>query len=120
MRSVLWTVALSLAALGGAAAAQAQPAPVIGGDWQGDVKVRKDSLPIVIHLGAAVTGDSPAERIFGEPGKLVQAGDRYKVTLQSGGEFEGALTKEGRLQGTYTKGDLTVPLVLEKQAAPKP
>lgn len=120
MRRILWMAALSLAAWGGAAGAQAPPAPVIGGDWQGDVKVRKDSLPIVIHLGTAVTGDSPAERIFGEPGKLEQAGDRYKVTLQSGGEFEGALTKEGRLQGTYTKGDLTVPLVLEKQAAPKP
>lgn len=120
MRRIVWMAALSLAAWGAAAAAQAPPAAAIGGDWQGDIKVRKDSLPIVIHLGTAVTGDSPAERIFGDPGKLEQAGDRYKVTFQSGGAFEGALTKDGKLQGTYTKDDLSVPLVLERQMAPKP
>jgi hypothetical protein len=119
MRQMAWMAAVSLAAFAATAAAQTPP---LGGDWQGVVKVRQDALPIVIHLGSQVTGDSPAERIFGDPGKLEQAGDRYKVTFQSGGEFDGALTKEGKLQGTYTKDDLSVPLVLERQqaAAPKP
>jgi len=115
-----WMTAVSLAALAATAAAQTPAAP-LGGDWQGVVKVRQDALPIVIHLGGQVTGDSPAERIFGDPGKLEQADGRYKVTFQSGGEFDGALTKDGKLQGTYTKDDLSVPLVLERQAvAPKP
>jgi hypothetical protein len=86
------------------------------------MKVHQEMLPIVIHLGSQVTGDSPAERLFAIPGKLEQSGDKLVVTLATGGVFDGAMTKAGKLEGTYTRGDLTVPVVLERQAAaaPKP
>jgi hypothetical protein len=112
---------LALAMIGGAAAAQTAAAPAdVGGDWQGQMKVHQEMLPIVIHLGSQVTGDSPAERLFGVPGKLEQTGDKLKVTLQTGGVFEGALTKAGKLEGEYTRGDFTIPVVLERQAAAAP
>jgi hypothetical protein len=98
---------------------QAAPATVTG-VWQGSVKAGGDQLPIIIHLGEKVSGDSPAERLFGDPGKLEQAGEKLKVTFQSGGEFEGALGKDGKLAGTFSKGNFSAPLVLEKQAEPKP
>lgn len=110
---------LAVALAAGSAAAQTAPAAT-DGDWQGQIKVRQDSLPIVLHLGAQVTGDSPGERMFGVPGKLEQAGGRLKVTLQSGGVFDGTLTKAGKLEGTYSEGSLEVPLVLERQVAPAP
>jgi hypothetical protein len=127
MKSTIGAGALALAMIAGGALAQtvaapAAPAANVGGDWQGQMKVHQEMMPIVIHLGSQVTGDSPAERLFGVPGKLEQTGDKLKVTLQTGGVFEGALSKAGKLEGEYTRGDLTVPVVLERQlaAAPKP
>lgn len=121
MRALLCAAAVGLAAFGVCARAQTPPAAIsVIGDWQGALKVHQDSLPLVFHFGAQVTGDSPAERIFGAPGKLEQAGDKYKVTFQDVGEFEGALTKDGKLSGTYTRGDLTEPLVLEREGPQKP
>ena len=78
----------------------------------------KDELPIIIRLGAQVNGDSPAERLFADPGKLEQTGEKLKVTFQSGGEFEGVLTKDGKLTGAFSKGGFSGPLVLVKQAEP--
>lgn len=120
MKALVLGAALALTA--GATAAQpvAPAQPTVSGVWQGQVKVDKDQLPLIFHLGDKVTGDSPAERLFDDPGKLEQAGDKYKVTLQSGGEFEGALGKDGKLTGTFSKGSFSAPLVLERQAAPKP
>ena len=115
MRLVFGSALLALTMTAGSAAAQAPAGTATNGDWQGQITVRKDSLPIVLHLGAQVTGDSPAERMFGVPGKLEQTGDRLKVTLQSGGVFDGALTKGGKLEGTYSQGAVEVPLVLERQ-----
>ena len=106
--------------IAGSAAGQTPAATVAATDgvWQGQIKVRQDSLPIVLHLGAQVTGDSPGERMFGVPGKREESGGRLKVTLQSGGVFDGALTKAGKLEGTYSQGSLEVPLVLERQVEP--
>lgn len=115
MKPVMGIAAFALAVVAGGAAAQTAPTD---GVWQGQIKVRQDTLPIVLHLGAQVTGDSPAERMFGVPGKLEEAGGRVKVTLQSGAVFDGALTKTGKLEGAYSQGSLEVPLVLERQVEP--
>jgi hypothetical protein len=106
---------LALAMAGSAAAQTAAPAEVAG-DWQGYVKVRDQSLPLVFHLGSEVTGDSPAEARYGIKGQVQQADGKYKVSLTSAGDFEGVL-KNGKLEGTYTRGSLVVPLVLERKAA---
>jgi hypothetical protein len=110
------------AAMGQTAApsAPATASPGVSGVWQGEVKAGKDALPIVIRLGAQVSSDSPAERLFADPGKLEQTGEKLKVTFQSGGEFEGVLTKDGKLTGAFSKGNFSGPLVLVKQADPKP
>ncbi|HEV2531422.1 hypothetical protein [Phenylobacterium sp.] len=116
----VFVLGAALALIAGAALGQAAaPAPAgVTGVWQGEVKAGKDAMPIIIRLGAQVNGDSPAERLFAEPGKLEQTGDSYRVTFQSGGEFAGALTKEGKLSGTFSKGGFSAPLVLVKQAEP--
>ena len=122
MKAILLGAARALAAgafTAGTAWGQAAPAAVTG-VWQGSVKAGGDQLPIIIHLGETVSGDSPAERLFGDPGKLEQAGEKLKVTFQSGGEFDGALGKDGKLAGTFSKGGFSAPLVLEKRAAPTP
>jgi len=123
MRQAALGVALALvagAAMGQTAApgAAAGAPAVVSGVWQGEVKAGKDQLPIIIRLGAQVSGDSPAERLFADPGKLEQTGDSYRVTFQSGGAFEGALGKDGKLTGTFSKGNFSAPLVLVKQAEP--
>ena len=115
MKTIIGATALALV-ITGAAAAQTPPADV-GGDWQGQMKVHQETLPIVFHLGAQVTGDSPAERLFAVPGKLEQSGDKLKVTLATGGVFDGALTKAGKLEGEYSRGDFSTPVVLERQVA---
>jgi hypothetical protein len=118
MRSVFAAGVLALA-LAGAAAAQTAAPTEVAGDWHGAVKVRDQSLPLVFHLGPQVTGDSPAEARFGIPGQIQQAEGKYKVSFISGGEFEGVL-KDGKLEGTYTRGPLSLPLVLERKAAATP
>lgn len=116
----VWAAALVLAA-GATARAQAPAQPgAVNGVWQGEVTVQKEALPIVIRLGEQVSGDSPAERLFGDPGKLEQAGGKLRVTFQSGAVFEGELTKDGKLSGAFSKGAINAPLVLVKQADPKP
>jgi hypothetical protein len=102
-------------AMASASAAQAPAAGEVSGDWQGYVKVRDQSLPLVFHLGPEVTGDSPAEARYGMRGEMQQADGKYRISFESGGTFEGQL-KAGKLEGTYTRGALIVPLVLERKA----
>lgn len=115
MRMLITGSVLALAMAGAAAAQTAAPAEVAG-DWQGYVKVRGQDVPLVLHLGPQVTGDSPAEARYGIKGELQQADGKYKVSLVSAGDFEVVL-KDGKLDGTYTRGDLKAPLVLERKAA---
>ena len=117
MKTIILAASLSLV-LAGVAVAQPAP-PEVAGDWQGVVSVGDQSLPIVIHLGAAVTGDSPSENRFDIAGTLENAGGKYKVSFVSGGVFEGALT-DGKLVGAYSKGDVSVPLTLERKAPTPP
>lgn len=117
MRAMILGVALAFAA----GTAGAQPETSLTGEWHGEVTAGKEQLPIILHLGQQVSSDSPSERLFGDPGKLEQAGDKLKVTFQSGGAFEGALGKDGKLAGTFSKGRFSAPIVLVRQPeAPKP
>jgi len=121
MKTLIMGAALALVAAGASAQPAAPAGATVTGDWQGQVTAGKEQLPIILHLGAQVTGDSPAERVFGDPGKLEQAGDKLKVTFQSGGVFEGELGKDGKLTGAFSKGSFSAPIVLVRQAeAAKP
>jgi hypothetical protein len=121
MGAALTVLAAGASAQPAAPAATTATGATVTGDWQGQVTAGKEQLPIILHLGAQVTSDSPSERVFGDPGKLEQAGDKLKLTFQSGGAFEGALGKDGKLEGTFSKGSFSAPIVLVRQAeAPKP
>jgi hypothetical protein len=107
-------------ALGGAAAAQPAPSEVAG-EWRGQIDGANISLPVVLHLGAAVTVDSPSENRFGIRGKLEKGDGKYKVSFDSGGVMDIALTKEGRLEGDFSKDGHSASLTLERTpAAAKP
>ena len=116
MKSLFLAGAVALA-IAGAAAAQPAPAEVKG-DWQGAISVEGRALPIVVHLGDEITGDSPAEDRYGIAGKLETAGGKYKVSFISGSVIEVAL-KDGKLEGVLTSGQLSAPLVLERKPAEK-
>lgn len=120
MKHKVAALVLALAFAAGGALAQAPAPPEVSGIWRGAVEAEGASLPIVIHIDATATGDSPDEQVFRVPGKLEHVGESYRVTFQSGGVFEGRLTKEGKLSGTYSKEGQSVPLVLEREAPPKP
>lgn len=115
MKSLL--VALTLAVLPAAALAQAVPGPEVAGDWKGRVTTDQVDLPFVVHLGAKVSGDSPAENRFGIPGRFEKTSGGYRVTFESGGVLDANLTKPDTLEGTYSKDGLVIPLTLTRAAA---
>ena len=118
MKSLFLAGAVALA-IAGAAAAQPAPAEVRG-DWAGAVTVEGRTLPIVVHLGDEITGDSPAEDRYGIAAKLEKDGAKYRVSFISGSTFEGVL-KDGKLEGVLTAGGgaVNAPLTLERKAAEK-
>jgi hypothetical protein len=104
--------------MAGAAWSEAPAAPELAGDWQGEITLGDQTVPVVLHFGQAVTADSPAEQRFGIAATLEHTGGVYKVTFVSGSELDLQLTPEGELKGSWSKDNLTAPLVLKRKAAP--
>jgi hypothetical protein len=121
MRTTILATALWLA-LAGAAAAQATAPSEVTGEWRGQINGPTLPLPIVLHIaGAAVTADSPMDNRFGIPAKLEATDGKYKVSFEGGGDFDAVLTKDGRLEGTFSKDGHSASLTLEREpAAAKP
>ena len=91
------------------------------GDWQGSLQVGPQSLPLVIHLtpgegGLAATMDSPAQGAMGIPVSSVRtSGDSLVFEVQViQGRYEGVRRADGSVEGTWSQGPNSLPLVLER------
>jgi pimeloyl-ACP methyl ester carboxylesterase len=110
------------------AAADAERA---AGTWQGALEVSGAELTIVFHLDRAdapegdgsewtATMDSPDQGATGIPvSKVTVDGDKVRLDLAAiGGTYEGTLTDDGEtIDGTWTQGGSSYPLVVERVGA---
>ena len=120
---------LSLLTLLVALPAAAQPNIV--GDWRGTIDLSAvqpgaDALTVIIHVvegedGFTATFDSPDQGAFGLPlSDVAFDGETFSATLATASaSYSGALNAEGtRIEGTWTQGPNTMPLVLTPYEAP--
>jgi len=111
-------ICLMLPAVG----AEANPAPGVAGLWQGALKVSGVELRIVFHVDKADDGqltatmDSPDQGATGIPVDECSFGDgKLKLTIKSiTGGFEGTVKDDSTIEGTWTQGGGSLPLVLKR------
>ena len=115
------TTAAALAAVLLPAALAAQAPDSWVGTWQGELNVGPQSLPLVVHItqgagGLEATMDSPAQGATGIPVSSVEA-DEAGLTFEVAviqGRYQGTLRDDGAVEGTWTQGPNSLPLVLER------
>ena len=109
------------------AGAQEAPRPAdVAGSWNG--RLEAVSLTVVFHIastpetGLTATMDSPDQGAKGIPVGVVTFVDSVlRMAVPAiGGEFEGRLGGDGRIQGEWRQGGGRLPLVLERGAAAAP
>lgn len=91
------------------------------GDWQGALIAGGQELPIVFHLtevegGLAATMDSPAQNAFGlAMDEVTVSGDSITLALRAAqARYDGVLTDDGTLDGTWTQGPASMELDMER------
>ena len=97
----------------GAIVAQAQ----IAGPWHGELSVGGQGLPVVFNFeqdGDSITAtlDSPMQGAKGIPAEASLSGDTLRVDIQVvGADFRGVVA-EGRIEGKFSQGGMTLDLAL--------
>lgn len=118
MKKSIITTLLALVALTGQA--QVSSTTALLGSWSGKLKVGAMSLTVVLHLEQAdgyikVSLDSPDQGAKGIPGfKEYLSDDSVAVKVESLGATYRAHLKDGNLDGTFSQGGLSLPLVMTK------
>ena len=118
MKKSIITTLLALVALTGQA--QVSSTTALLGSWSGKLKVGAMSLTIVLHLEQAdgyikASLDSPDQGAKGIPGfKEYLSDDSVAVKVESLGATYRAHLKDGNLDGTFSQGGLSLPLVMTK------
>ena len=118
MNKSIITTLLALVALTGQA--QVSSTTALLGSWSGKLKVGAMSLTVVLHLEQAdgyikASLDSPDQGAKGIPGfKEYLSDDSVAVKVESLGATYRAHLKDGNLDGTFSQGGLSLPLVMTK------
>ena len=115
-------ILMAALALSAAWAAQGQD---IDGTWQGALDTGAGTLRVVVHLsstkdGFTATMDSPDQGASGLPVSLVKRdGSAFTLELKAlGVKFDGAISKDlSTIEGTFTQGGASLPLVLKRGTA---
>lgn len=122
-RIALWS--LSLAALGSLMAGSLS-AQIVG-HWEGTLTAGSVELTIVLHIaeadsGLAATMDSPDQGAFGiSASSVTVTGDSVNIQFASiGGAFQGHLSGENGLDGSWTQGGQTFSLNLARTEGEQP
>ncbi|MBB3895039.1 hypothetical protein GGR07_001355 [Bacteroides pyogenes] len=124
-KTSLFIILIGLMAMAGLPSpAQAQD---ITGSWHGKLKLPVGSLSIVFHIkqapegGYTATLDSPDQGAKGIPTeKTTFENSTLHIRIPTiGASYEGKLTEEGKITGTFTQG-VALKLDLEKGEAPRP
>ncbi len=96
----------------------------ITGDWNSILKAGGQELPLVFHIQHNDTGyqgslDSPKQGAFDLKASAVAYTDGTLtfIVAQLGASYEGILDTKGDLEGTFSQGGLSFPLVLTKGEA---
>jgi hypothetical protein len=101
---------------------KAGPAKGVAGLWQGTLKVPGAELRVVFHIDKAADGklsatlDSPDQGATGIPvGDCSFSNGRLRLAVRSiSGSFEGTLKDDSTVEGTWTQGGASLPLVLKR------
>ena len=101
---------------------KAGPAKGVAGLWQGTLKVPGGELRVVFHINKAADGklsatlDSPDQSATGIPvDDCSFSNGRLKLAVRSiAGSFEGTLKNDSTIEGTWTQGGASLPLVLRR------
>ena len=94
----------------------------VEGLWQGTLKVPGGELRVVFHINKAADGklsatlDSPDQGATGIPvADCSFSNGRLKLAVRSiAGSFEGTLKNDSTIEGTWTQGGASLPLVLKR------
>jgi len=105
-----------------AASKPAKPSD-IDGTWQGTLDTGQVKLTVVVHIintegGLTATMDSPDQHATGIPvNSVTRKGSAFTLEVTSiGGKFEGEISTDlKRIDGSWSQGDASLPLRLEKQ-----
>ena len=121
MKKTVFTLLLAAITLMGQA--QVQPTTALIGSWSGKLKVGAMSLTLVLHLEQAdgyvtVTLDSPDQGAKGlSAAKEYLSDDSLAIKLDYIGMSYRARLKDGKLDGTFSQGGFSTPLVLTRGVA---
>ncbi|MFD2514564.1 alpha/beta hydrolase family protein [Pontibacter locisalis] len=104
------------------AAALAQQAVRVTGDWSGSLNVMGTALPIIFHIktdpngSLSATMDSPKQGATGIPVQSVKlVKDSLFIDMKAiGGSYEGKLTGTETIEGNWKQGGQSFPLQLKK------
>ena len=115
MRALLVTL-LILGAPAAALAAEAALPPAVAGDWVGKIDTGEKLIPVIFHLGAVTTADSPTENLFAIPAVTTYADGKVRVEIPAAGSvYQASLGADGKLSGLYVQNSLPMALVLERK-----
>ena len=124
-RWIALLLALGVGASGSGIASAVEPNPA--GTWTGALQVGPVKLRLVFHVRADSTGqlaatlDSPDQGATGIPLDRVTLDGRtlQMEAVNLGGRYDGTFNEDGtRLEGTWSQGGNSLPLVLERGEAP--
>ncbi len=98
----------------------------LAGTWQGVLELSTVELRVVLHLAAGEGGvlggtlDSPDQGAAGIPLSAVTLEeDRVRIVSAAiGGEIDGRLTPDGRIDGLWKQGGIELPLTLVRSEGP--
>lgn len=117
-RTIITAILLALLVTTGRA--QVQPTTALLGSWSGKLEVEAIALTIVINLEqadgyVAVTLDSPDQGAKGiGASKQFLSDDSLAIRVDMIGATYQARLKDGKLDGTFSQGGMSFPLVLTK------
>jgi pimeloyl-ACP methyl ester carboxylesterase len=94
----------------------------VEGLWQGTLNVSATDLRIVFHINKAADGrlsatlDSPDQGATGIPAEDCSfSNGKLKLTVKSiAGAYEGTMKNDSTIEGTWTQGGASLPLVLKR------
>jgi len=120
MKTATWFLAIALVLAAASPARGDDPGRIVG-EWRGSLNVGSTQIPLVVHIALigdalGVAMDSPDQGAFGLEGSdaaFENATFSFRVTAV-GGLYQGRLTPEGKLAGTWSQGGSALPLVLER------
>lgn len=125
MKPIVFSVLLTISPLSAMAQTAPAPAPVLSGDWAGDLDTTAlggPKIPLVLHAGAQATLDSPAQDALGIGAAITKDGSKIVVTLASlSATMSGQLSADGStFSGEWSQSEVILPFVFKKKAPAAP